>query len=158
MSQLLGYPLAGTVILLSVLSKQLPAIHRGGLPRDLLVAFTGIRGAQFMEALDAVGVQQVASRADLPLDEIDVAFSGLEQVATALRGDRRRMQQCLAQTFADRYPAWCGGASAATRVKPCSRSVWRSGSSWARSCPWGARVRRLQRFSPRAVLGLTRTC
>ena len=72
-----------------------------------------------MEALDAVALQQVASRADLPLDEIDVALPGLEQVATALRGDRRHMQQCLTQTFADRYPAWCGGASATSLGAVC---------------------------------------
>src|SRR5690606_3204452 len=96
MPQLLSDPLAGTVILLSILAMQVAAIHRGRLPRDLLVALTGIRGTQLMEALEAVGLQQVACRADLTLDEIDIAFSGFEQVATALWRDRRRMEQRLA--------------------------------------------------------------
>ena len=62
---------------------QIEYFNRRGRAGELLIALAGVGGAQVVKALQAMRVQQLARRADLPVEKPHVALIGGEQVAAA---------------------------------------------------------------------------
>lgn len=82
-------------------------VYGRGMMGDLFIAFACIGRPQFVEAFEAVLMEDVPCRTDDSPLEIEVAFVRCKQVAAAVGRDMMGECQCTADVIVHRDPARC---------------------------------------------------
>lgn len=106
MAQLQTDLLACCLVGLTVFLKAGAIVDRRCMASKLFVTFAGVRGAQFVEAFQAIYVQDLACRFHSLLQEGLVAFVLGEQVVAANGRGVTGCLQCVPYVLSRCYPSW----------------------------------------------------
>ena len=109
-SQLIADLHPGRLIKVSVELAATATVDGRGMMGDLLIALACIGRPQFVEALEALLMEDVPYRTDDSLLEVEVAFVRCKQVVAAVRRNLFGKPQRVTNVIIYRNPARCRGA------------------------------------------------